>query len=160
MKSCFKCGKCKPLTDYYKHAQMADGHLNKCKTCTKADANKHRADNLEVVKAYDRERGGLPHRVAARAAYAATEEGKASSAKAKHLYAVSYPDRTKARHAVTNAVRDGRLTPWPVCAMPECTCKPEAHHPDYSQPLDVVWLCDRHHKDAHKLGRELGRAST
>jgi hypothetical protein len=29
--------------------------------------------------------------------------------------------------------------------------KPEAHHPDYSAPLDVVWLCSAHHKQAHAL---------
>ena len=35
---------------------MADGHLNKCKDCTKLDVNKHRANNLEKIRAYDRER--------------------------------------------------------------------------------------------------------
>jgi hypothetical protein len=37
-KVCFKCEKNKLLTDYYKHKQMADGHLNKCKSCTKKDS--------------------------------------------------------------------------------------------------------------------------
>lgn len=30
---------------------MGDGHLNKCKECTKADANKHHQKNLEKVRA-------------------------------------------------------------------------------------------------------------
>jgi hypothetical protein len=44
-KICFKCNKVKPLTDYYKHKKMGDGHLNKCKDCTKAGV-KARHDEL------------------------------------------------------------------------------------------------------------------
>lgn len=44
-KICFKCGVDKPLTDYYPHKRMGDGHLNKCKECTKKDT-KERADIL------------------------------------------------------------------------------------------------------------------
>jgi|VirMetMinimDraft_7_1064189.scaffolds.fasta_scaffold111845_2 hypothetical protein len=39
-KKCFKCQVIKPLSDYYKHKQMGDGHLNKCKICTKKDVDK------------------------------------------------------------------------------------------------------------------------
>lgn len=38
-KICFKCSLLKPLEDFYKHKQMSDGHLNKCKVCTKNDTS-------------------------------------------------------------------------------------------------------------------------
>lgn len=40
MKKCFKCGIEKELDDFYVHPKMGDGHLNKCKECTRNDVDK------------------------------------------------------------------------------------------------------------------------
>lgn len=136
MKSCFKCGEAKPLTEFYKHGMMADGHLNKCKVCTRKDVHEHRhGKGREKVLAYDRERAKQPHRI---------EASKKIIAKWK----AEHPKRRAAHIAVGNAVRDGRLIPLP-CFV--CGQKAEAHHPDYDQPLDVIWLCSAHHKQVHAM---------
>jgi hypothetical protein len=55
-KTCFKCGSTKPLHDYYKHPQMGDGHLNKCKDCTRLDARKMRDIKLADPEWVEKER--------------------------------------------------------------------------------------------------------
>lgn len=138
-KQCFKCLCEKPLSEFYKHSRMADGHLNKCKDCTKQDTHAHRHGQArEKVLAYDRERAKQPHRV---------EHMLRTIAKWKQ----EHPDRRRAHSKLWNALKSGAVTAWPVCAVPDCCSKPEAHHPDYASPLDVVWLCPAHHKQAHAI---------
>ena len=46
-KKCFKCGVEKNINDFYRHPQMGDGHLNKCKECTKKDVKNKYEENIE-----------------------------------------------------------------------------------------------------------------
>lgn len=139
MKTCFKCGENKPLNEFYKHSQMADGRLNKCKGCTKKDVSSHRhGAGREKVLAYDRARALTPERIAHRSRHVSD-------------WRASFPERAAAQASLAYAVKTGKVYRWPVCAVPECSGKPVAHHPDYSQPLSVVWLCQAHHKQAHAI---------
>jgi hypothetical protein len=56
MKTCFKCAIAKPLVEFYRHAEMADGYLNKCKECTKADVRRYWEENGDVLRQTDRVR--------------------------------------------------------------------------------------------------------
>lgn len=62
-------------------------------------------------------------------------------------YREAHPDRHAAQMAVTHALRNGTLVrqPCEVCGIE----KSEAHHFDYSKPLEVKWLCKEHHTDEH-----------
>jgi hypothetical protein len=48
-------------------------------------------------------------------------------------------------------LRRGKLEPQP-CEVDGCQQKPEMHHDDYSQPLNVRWLCRDHHLAHHQDG--------
>ena len=154
-KQCFKCSIMKPLEDFYTHPAMADGHLGKCKVCTRKDSTDRRNNKLEEVRAYDRERGFLPHRVEARQEYAQTPAGKAKLRQGSKRWAERNPQKREAHQAVDNAVRDGRLRKLScsVCGSEES----EGHHEDYSKPLEIVWLCPKHHAEHHKQKREAER---
>lgn len=151
MKQCTGCGQEKPINDYYKHPGTKDGYATKCKECAKTIVRAARKKKPEHYIAFDKARAMRPDRVAAREAYQQTPAGKAAARRAAIAYQAKAPERRAANIAVGNAVRDCRLIPWPVCALPECEGKPQGHHPDYSRPLDVVWLCPKHHKQAHAI---------
>jgi hypothetical protein len=148
VKVCFKCGEPKPLDAFYRHPMMADGHLGKCKECARADVIKNRLDKIDHYRSFDKLRASLPHRVAARKEYAQTANGKAARRRARKKSWRKFPERRTATLAVGNAIRDGRLIRQP-CMF--CGAWAQAHHPDYSRPLDVVWLCHQHHLEAHRL---------
>jgi hypothetical protein len=61
-------------------------------------------------------------------------------------YRVVRRDRRRAHKAVEVALRSGVLVALPceVCGLPA-----EAHHADYSKPLQVTWLCRDHHRRLH-----------
>lgn len=156
MKRCFKCLCVKPLDDFYRHGAMADGRLGKCKECTKADVKAHRAQNLDRFKTYDRLRAALPHRVAARKAYEQSSVGAPKAVAAKRHWAERNEEKRRASNAVNNALRRGKLArlPCEVCGHHQA----EGHHPHYGLPLVVVWLCDTHHKEVHRMTRDLATA--
>lgn len=134
-KACFKCKVIKPLSEFYKHSQMADGHLNKCKDCAKNDVRTHRAQNLDKVRQYDRERGKRPERIKA-------------GVEITRIWRAEDKRRQKAHNMVRNAVKTGKLVRQPCCRCGNP--KTVAHHEDYDKPLDVMWLCQPCHKQRHK----------
>lgn len=55
-KECFKCRKVKPITEYYKHKQMVDGHLGKCKSCTVSDSKQTNELKISTPEGLEKER--------------------------------------------------------------------------------------------------------
>lgn len=45
-KRCFKCNTSKPIDSFYRHSGMRDGHLNKCKECTKSDSRRRTLERV------------------------------------------------------------------------------------------------------------------
>jgi len=56
--------------------------------------------------------------------------------------------KTKARYATTLAIKAGGIekTPCTVCGE----VSSETHHFDYNDPMNVTFLCTKHHKEWHR----------
>lgn len=156
-KTCRRCGKNKSLPSYYAHKKMLDGHLNVCKECVKARVRRHREENLERIRAYDRKRGLLPHRKEATRIRSKLPEYREKHRQVCREHYVRYPAASKSRTIVSNAIRDGKLKkrPCEVCGKREA----QAHHDDYLKPLDVRWLCTFHHGEWHRSHKPLNAAA-
>lgn len=141
-KKCFKCEATLPLSDFYAHPMMADGHLGKCKECNKRDTVENRAKRVGYYRAYDSKRAVLPHRK------------KLSREKERRKRLAMGPDYDAAHNAVARAVVSGELVRPEKCSRCKVPCSVNGHHDDYSKPLEVMWLCVLCHAARHK---ELGR---
>lgn len=68
----------------------------------------------------------------------------------KKLQVERYPERVRARRLVYNAIKSGKLIKT-VCEYEGCEeTEVQGHHEDYSKPLEVNWLCKKHHDQIPK----------
>lgn len=131
MKTCSKCSASKALSEFYSRSAQ-------CKSCVIARVKTHRAENVEAVRKYDRERSTLPHRVA-------------NATRVSREWRREHRDRLKAHNA---AARAGLSSP-DMCEGCNQKRRLDKHHHDYSKPLLVVWLCKPCHAIADKIRRRL-----
>lgn len=126
MRQCNKCLRILSLDKFYKSRPI------RCKDCIKARVGIYRIANHAKVCEYDRARAKEPDRKRKVVGYFLKMNRKS-------------PEKRAARVAVGNAVRDGRLikAPCVYCGEP----KVQAHHADYSKPLDVTWECFKCHRE-------------
>ena len=97
------------------------------------------SNRLAHVRAYNRRyNAGNAARIAA-----ATARTKA--------WRERHPERYAAHRAVYIALSQGRLVRPDACeGCGDTDARLHAHHPDYTAPLDVEWLCPPCHSAAHR----------
>jgi ribosomal protein S27AE len=85
-------------------------------------------------------------------AYLKTPRGMSKKYSKFLIYRSSYPEKTNAREKLKAAVQKGEIKKPKICS--HCggsfsTRYMQAHHVDYSKPLEVIWLCGNCHKFKH-----------
>lgn len=154
-KTCNKCKVAKPLSAFAKAAKERDGLQYSCRECAAIYSRRYvRSERGRAVKTSWRERNpekaqayfDSPRWAEVRAAYSKTEGYRETVKRARAKTRANGVRR--AYWTVQEALRAGRLAKQP-CAR--CGAdRAQAHHEDYSRPLDVVWLCVKHHAQRHR----------
>lgn len=122
-KICFKCGRELPITEFYKHDAMSDGHLNKCKECTRKDVHANYILNRFNKNYVEKER-----------------------ARGREKYArLGYSSKNRAVHNEgKNTRKNLEKSGIPYGAF-------ELHHWNYNEKNDVIPLTRSEHKRVHRF---------
>jgi transcription elongation factor Elf1 len=80
--------------------------------------------------------------------YQKSVAGKRVQVLADQVRKEKFAHKRSARSKTFTAIKNGTIQVLP-CLI--CGDKAEAHHHDYSRPLDVMWLCKTHHRETHNL---------
>jgi hypothetical protein len=134
MKECYKCKETKPLDSFNKNSRTKDRKNYYCKECCRLYSQS------EKGKASQRKSQESPHGKASRRMVQRRDKTLNSRKSRNKKY-------NNAHNKVRSAITNGELTPQ--CCIFCGEVETEAHHDDYSNPLDVVWVCKKHHTDIH-----------
>jgi len=83
--------------------------------------------------------------------YRATPVGKEKVYNAVYRSTKKHWDKMLARQKVRWALKSGKLTKPALCSQCKANYPLEAHHDDYSKPLEVRWVCRGCHANIHRL---------
>jgi len=124
-KVCKQCNVEKPLGDFHKSKTSRLGVNPRCKVCRNV-----KKDKTQKLDKYTN-----------------------TARLAEQRYAANNKAKRQAKNAVRQALKDGRLIKTD-CEHCGSNVNIEGHHPDYSKPLYVIWLCIKCHNKEHKRLRE------
>ncbi len=117
-KLCPNCNRLLSLFNFASDNSKSDGRTSFCKECR----NKYKKH------------------------YRSTDEGKQATKRFQFVRSILQPEKDEAKNKVANALASGSIhkpTSCEICNKE--TANLQAHHQDYSKPLDVNWVC----KDCH-----------
>jgi hypothetical protein len=130
IKLCTKCCFERPTTEFGIRHRSLDGLQAWCRNC-------YREYQREYARNY---RDANKHR------------------QSQHRYRIKNQDKDAAHKAVHRALKTGELFMPLWCQRCHCVHEIEAHHHDYSKPLDVEWLCQTCHGLEHRTYRSEAHA--
>lgn len=140
-KKCSECGRILPLSEFNKKRNSKDGLQDRCRECfSRYNRARYAANREKTKEAVRRYRAENPQ----------------CELETRIKACEKNPNHKNAYMALDAAIRAGIVEKPDVCSGcgKHATGRGlEAHHHDYSKPLDVIWLCKKCHRSLDELRR-------
>ena len=132
-RTCVDCNETKDLIEGFYPTGKGGHYAKNCKECRKVQMALQKRDTYDI----DKQRIKSIKR---------RDDGRSKENFNRQVN--KFPEKNKARVSLRNAVKQGKVDKLPceVCGGK----KPQGHHEDYSKPLEVTWLCQKHHSEIHR----------
>lgn len=118
--------------------------MENCKSCKKEFSIEEmvimdrykKKDGLETIRYYCRDCNNTKTKK-----YISTETGKNNLYKAIYKSIAKHRSKTNARQLLHYHLKQGNIIKPNYCEICDDNVKLQAHHTDYTKPLDVMWVC-------------------
>lgn len=161
-RECTICKQEKPLEEFGKCSKGKYGHDAQCKKCKyQKSGRKHYLENKEkchenASRYAKKNRESINKRV--RDDYNQEpekyldrlRENRKSNKDTLKRYRENHREKINAQNQLRDHVKRGNIIKPSKCSICASDKWIEAHHADYTKPLDVVWLCKKCHVSIHK----------
>ena len=130
---CGLCGMEKTLEEYQRNKSNPLGRAYWCKECRRE---------------FDRQRNLQPDRRLQIKQWEQSERGKELRSLSRKKDRLLNRQKYRAHRLVNKLIREGFIKKMPCEKCGDINS--HGHHPDYSKPIKVVWLCPRHHAELNR----------
>lgn len=135
-KQCNKCKRILPIESFYTSKIIKDGHMGTCKKCWCEICRTKRIKYKTYYTEYEHKR-------------AQNDERKEIARVLSKNYRIKFPERKNAQQIAERAIKKSVIVKPKTCCICGMETKLYAHHPNYNEPLNVIFLCCSCHNKIH-----------
>jgi hypothetical protein len=145
-KVCTKCGIVKRDVDFVVDSNALSGRGSRCKDCK---------NELTRYARKEKGRAYQGNEVLRTRKYREVNREKEAARRARYRNLNGSPPREYTSKRAAGAhlrlmVQEGKIIKPKACSECGTSCNPHGHHPDYSKPYEVEWLCSVCHGKRHR----------
>lgn len=141
---CKKCGIEKPITEFFKASDgnRLYGVKGPCKLCLRETYLKSQLKYREKRRAFFAQKA---------------KEYRKANPLIDDIRRMHDMNKIVARRKARTALRRNKISfkACEVCGFGKSMIDIELHHDDYNKPLDIIFLCKKHHLELHRIQKRL-----